>query len=271
MRRHVSLKKCLFVAPETKCWRDFSRCYVVRLVSTFCIVDREKRPRFGSLLDKSCTSCNYSALHSWDQLFVPCSPLELRYTASEFEGFCSSFNRFLRERASFEHHDCSWRMSVVFFFSVWSCQNWLSNTHLVRRCVWSNAIEWNEKAEVPTSVEVIRDTTVRSLTWKRRVFVLKPRVKLKHLRQPNVLFISLLYFNLPFQFSFLSHRFGHYSSHSKDFFDIVSSFVGFSIKMCCFHSVDLMADGQEAVLPSQSFLWGVPSMFFDQRHTKLIR
>lgn len=159
------------------------------------------------------------------------------------------------------------------FFNVWSCQNWLSNTHthLVRRCVWSNAIGWNKKVEVPTSVEVIRDTTVRSLTWKRRVFVLTPRVKLKHLRQPNVLFISHLYVNLPFQFSFLSHRFGHYSSHSKDFFDIVSSFVGFSIKMCCFHSVDLMADGQEAVLPSQSFLWAVPSMFLDQRHTKLIR
>lgn len=117
MRRHVSLKKCLFVAPETKCWRDFSRCYVVRLVSTFCIVDREKRPRFGSLLDKSCTSCKYSALHSWDQLFVPCSPLELRYTASEFEGFCSSFNRFLRERASFEHHGCSWTMSVGGFLT----------------------------------------------------------------------------------------------------------------------------------------------------------
>lgn len=120
------------------------------------------------------------------------------------------------------------------------------------------------------ALRLIRDTTVLSLTWKWRVFVLKPRVKLKHLRQPNILFISHLYFNLPFQFSFLSHRFGHYSSHSKDFFD-VSSFVGFSIKMCCFHSVDLMADGQEAVLPSQSFLWAVPSMFFDQRHTKLIR
>lgn len=130
MRRHVSLKKCLFVAPETKCWRDFSvRLVILHRDWTFCIVDREKRPRFGSLLDKSCTSCNYSALHSWDQLFVPCSPLELRYTASEFEGFCSSFNRFLRERASFEHHGCSWTMSVVFFFNVWSCQNWLSNTH----------------------------------------------------------------------------------------------------------------------------------------------
>lgn len=158
------------------------------------------------------------------------------------------------------------------FFNVWSCQNWLSNTH-----TWWGGVcgvmqsSGTKRLKFRRALRLIRDTTVRSLTWKRRVFVLKPRVKLKHLRQPNVLFISLLYFNLPFQFSFLSHRFGHYSSHSKDFFDIVSSFVGFSIKMCCFHSVDLMADSQEAVFPSQSFLWAVPSMFLDQRHTKLIR
>lgn len=263
----MSLKKCWFVAPETKCWRDFS----VRLVSTFCIVDREKRPRFGSLLDKSCTSCNYSALHSWDQLFVPCSPLELRYTASEFEGFCSSFNRFLRERASFEHHGCSWTMSVGGFLTFGPVRtDYLTHTWWGGVCGVMQS-RGTKRLKFRRALRLIRDTTVRSLTWKRRVFVLKPRVKLKHLRHPNVLFISLLYFNLPFQFSFLSHRFGHYSSHSKDFFDIVSSFVGFSIKMCCFHSVDLMADSQEAVFPSQSFLWAVPSMFLDQRHTKLIR
>ena len=162
------------------------------------------------------------------------------------------------------------------FLNVWSCQNWLSNTHtythLERRCVCVQS-RGTKMVEVPTSVEVIRDTTVQtwndsSLCWS-------------HTRSSNtrdnqtccLLAINALISLFSFQFN------------PADL-DIICLILRISLlyflflfwlqyKDVLFPLVDLMADGQEDVFPRlvfpfQSLSEPYPPCFFQHRHTRPI-